>query len=208
MAKKLEAVPTKPEPGVITLAMEIELQPRQVAYLASMVPGDNTETDIRKAQSIILRLVEDQADGGLMLKAGEVKLIRDSTGVDPSCGADLLPFVQATTGRADGCLTINTKVDPAFEAGLQEIATMRGVEIAELIRDTVQYGWFNNWYETLPQLPRQVLMTEADQAGLEELLGGKFSTGTELAALVRRFTGAEGGLFNELPKIMANEVTM
>ncbi len=195
MPKKVDQ-PVTSQPNVI-LPMEVALSAGQVKYLASMVSGDNQEPEIRKAQSVILRLIDDQTAGGLMLNVREVKRITDSTGLDPSCGEDLLPFLQAGTGRTDGCLTVPVKVDPAYEPGLQDIATVRGTDIAGVLRDTVHMVLDNSWYEHLPVQPAHIMMTEADHAGMQELLGGKFTNGTELAALIRKALNTEGGIFNE-----------
>lgn len=193
MAKKVD-FPSASAPQVL-LPMEIPLAAQQVKYLASMVDSANTDTDVRKAQSAILRLIEDQTAGGLMLNVQEVKRITDSTGLDPSCGADLLPFLQASTGRKDGCRTITIKVDPAYEPALQDIASVRGMDIESICRDTMQVCFDNSWYEHLPIQPRHIMVTEADHAWLEDALGAKFVTGTDLVNLVRKLMGGESGLF-------------
>lgn len=190
-------------PASCLVPLELTLNAQQMAYLASMVASEDSE--FRKVQSVILRLVEDQAAGGLMLKPGEVKRITDSTGLDPSCGADLLPFLQVGTGRADGCRTVTVAVDPAYEEALKEVARVRGWEVDQIVKETLQVAFDNEWYEHLPWQPERVLMTKEDKAGIEELLGGKFATGTELAALIRKTIGADAGLFTE-PETVSPEV--
>ncbi len=189
----------------VLVPLEITLNPAQMAYLASMV-AHSEDSDFRKVQSVILRLVEDQAAGGLMLRAEEVKRITDSTGLDPSCGADLMPFLQAGTGRAEGCLTCVVPLDPAYEEAVREVARVRGCQAEDIIRDMLHVGFMQEWYEHLPEQPEHVLMTKADKKSLEELLGEKFTYGTELASMVRKALGAEGGLFSE-PEMPGARVT-
>lgn len=197
MAKTKAMALSIPDPhSSCLIPLEVTLNAAQMAYLASMV-ADSEESEFRKVQSVILRLVEDQAAGGLMLRSDEVTRIKDSTGLDPACGADLMPFLQASTGRADGCLTCTVPLDPAYEEAVREVARVRGCDPQDIIRDMLSVGFMQEWYEHLPWQPEHVLMTKADKQGLEELLGEKFTYGTELAALVRKAVAAEGGLFGE-----------
>lgn len=187
MAAKKEAT--------VIIQMEIPLTQEQISYLSEMT--DEGDTPIRRVKSVIMSLIEDQAGGGLMLDPGVVRKITDSTGVDPASGEDLIPFLAHGTGRIEGCRVATIKIDPAYEPALQEIATLRQMDIDAIVKETLEVCFDNEWYEHLPTRVRQVLMSEADHADLSGLLGKTFTTGTELAELVRKATGATGGLFTE-----------
>lgn len=186
------------------LMMDVPLSQRRLDYLASTVEAPGTPAE--KAKAVILALVEAMADGGLMLSADEVQRIRESTGVELTCGADLLPFLSEATGREAGCRVIKILIDPAYETPLDEIATVRGQTVEEILRETLQVALDNNWYESLPEAPRTFRMTEVDAKALEEVLGETFANGTDLAKLIRKTMGTDGGLFDDGPPSVEKEL--
>ena len=178
----------------VKLLTTLELTNEQYSALASMTTGD--QPDSEKAQSVVLKLVRDVADGGLLLTPDEVARITDATGVDPSCGEDLIPYLSAGSGIEEGCHIFKAAIDPVYMTRLEEIAGFREWPIQQVVQEMVDHCLENNWYEEITDQPRHVRMTEDDVKALEEVLEGKFSTGTELAELIKGLTSGSG-LFAE-----------
>jgi len=134
----------------------------------------------------------------MLLTSDEVKRIQQATGLDPTCGEDLLPYLSASTGFEDGMHVVKALVDPVWWPGILQVAEYRGWPPEQLIQETLDWCLDNQHYEYLPEIPRHVLMSEKDVKELEEALGGKFTSGSDLAGLIKKLVGG-GGLFDEVP---------
>ena len=133
------------------------------------------------------------AEGGMMLSAAITSRISEIVGedIDPE---QLPALVEQALSRRGGKLCGYYEIDPAYEEALREIADQQGVEISALIQDMMDTAMDNGWLYSIDPRPQQVLMTQEDHAQLESMLGEKFTTGSELAALVRQALGATASL--------------
>lgn len=187
---------SKPRSTDVVFSLDFTLTQERFAYLAEMAQAK--DTPLRKAQSAILGLVEQASAGGLMLTADELERIKQSTGVDPSCGEDLLPFLVEGTGREEGKLVVKFLVDPAYITPLEEIAKVRGGSVEDIVRETLEVCFDNGWYEQLPMEHLPLRVTPGDREKLEQLLGGTFATGSDLVKLIEMQIGG-GNLFDDMP---------
>lgn len=190
MAKpqRTELPAAAPPPEVVRVMLELHLKPEDYAALLETqgVAGSN---DLERVRNMAARLLVDQARGGLMIDPRTMQHIQEATGLDPATGEDLLPYLSAATGREEGRLTLKVHIDPEYELALANIAQGRGVTSEELFDGVVQQVLDNGWWEIVDPAPEHVLMNSADKAQLEDLLGGKFTTGRDLVGLIRRVLG-------------------
>lgn len=175
----------------------IRLSDTKVAYLAKMNPNGDQPVD-ESAAAVICKMAEELANGGMILTSSEIQRIIQATGLDPSCGEDLLPFLSAATGFEDGMHVVKCLIDPVWWPGIVQVAEYRGWSPEQVIHETLDWCLDNQHYEHLPEIPRHVLMSEKDVKELEEVLGGKFTSGCDLAAQIKKLVGG-GGLFDEVP---------
>jgi hypothetical protein len=180
--------------------VDLALSTERFETIKAMVENEAL-TDTQKIGGVALSLLQDLADGGLMLKAEEVARIATATGLDPECGEDLIEAISAGTGREEGSLKVFILIDPSYEMAYQEIADMRGQPIQQLFQDLMDFVIAQQWVNDLPseKQPVAVLMTPEDKAELEKLLGGKFQTGTDLAGLVKKLVADSTDLFADVP---------
>ena len=184
--------------GAKTLVFEIPMEMSEAHFttLSKMIEGEQPPKE--KVVALTTTALTELAEGGLILTGDEVKQITDATGLDPTCGSDLLPFLAVKTGFEDGMHLVHAHVDPVFWAQLEQNAEYRNWPIDQLIQETLDWCLENNHYEYLPEVPRHVLMTDNDAKEIEELIGGKFTTGTQLATLIKKLVSGDS-LFEETP---------
>ena len=151
-------------------------------------------SEAQKVGGVALQLLNDLAEGGMMLKSDDMEAIRQATGIDVESGADLIAPLSEATSRKSGMLMIPYYVDPSVEAAYQNIADMQSRTVQELFQEVTDFVIENEMvYNLLPQQrPDAVYMTPAARAELVGVLEGEFSNGTELAKLVKKFIGADG----------------
>jgi len=185
-------------PETLVYSPEIRLKPEHAADIVNRVAGDLTET--QKVGLVATQYLTDIAEGGLLLTNEELHRIAESTGVEATCGEDLLTVIAEGSGREEGKLKVPIIIDPAYESAYEEVAQSQGRTIQEILQETVDVVMDREWvYELIPSnRPEQVLMSPAVKRELEEILGEKFSTGMDLAGLVKKALGMEGGLFADL----------
>lgn len=184
---------------VITYNLDLPLKSEQASALLEMaVENPDATTDAQKIGGIALQLLRDQADGGLMIRPGEMQRITEATGVDPECGEDLVQVLSGATGVEEGKHRVAVLIDPSYYPAYQEIAAIQERPVEALFQEAIDAALEQEWvYQLKPeQAPARILMPPSIKEELEQLLDGKFSTGTELAALVKKAIGGDG-LFGE-----------
>lgn len=172
--------------------VDVPLSDAQLKVLAEGALGEGTPAD--KVRGVTVTIMQQLADGGMMLSPLDMKKIVQSTGIDPASGSDLLPFLAKGTGRRDGMRIVEVVLDPVYESAYEEIAKFQGRTLDDLFNDVVRQILDNEWvYEVNPR-PAAVLMAPEDKAELEDLLGAKFENGTALIKLLRNALGADNPL--------------
>lgn len=183
----------KPTEALKIFNVDLPLTEGQAQKIYELVTEEGL-TEAQKIGGVALGLLQHQAEGGLMLKSAEIDAIEQCTGVALEEGIDLIPILSEATGRVEGKLMIPYYVDPADEAGYQAIADAQGRSIEEVFQEITTYVMDNEMvYNVMPpNRPEAVYMLPATKQELEGILEGTFSNGTELAALVKKFIGADG----------------
>lgn len=165
---------------------------------ADTICGLIEDPNISPVQKIFAAAAEAMrsiAAGGKILSASIVDRIEQILGDD--FDEEILPeLIEQASHRRGGNLCGYWEIDPVYEKALSETADMRGVTLQELVQDMMDTAMDNEWLYQVDPRPTQVLMTSEDKAQVEELLGRKFSNGTELAEAIRSFCGSDSGIFS------------
>jgi hypothetical protein len=142
----------------------------------------------------------DFCEGALILQAPVVKKMAEAFGRPITSIDTVVEMFQRGVGRKDGKMQITISLDPAYEGVAQQAAEFQGRTIPEVMQDAWDTAWDNgDFYDPRPHADR-VLMTLADKKELVEILGKDFSTGTELAGLIKTYAADHEGLFSEVTK--------
>jgi len=186
----------------VRLNFEVELKAEYLPVLAAQMEGPETMTKAQKIRDMAEQALTELATGGVMFTPDEVKLVHDSTGVTLSTAEELIPFIVDIAAMEDGFHVVKVKIDPEYYRAYEEIAQGRESTVDTIVQEITDQVIRDGWIEELRPYPRHVVMNEAAAAELEEVLGGKFQTGTELLDLVRKKleSPAEeetGGLFDD-----------
>jgi hypothetical protein len=205
MARKQQ---TDKTPESVTFSVEIPVAKEHMPVLAELCQ-DKSLNDPQIVQALAYTSLLEMGRGGLLLRADEVKRIEDASGVSLGCGEDILPYLSEQTGIEEGCIKVSVRIDPSYEAPYREIAAMQQRPIEELFQEAMDMVLANEWAYEIPvgERPIHILMPPAAKQELEEILGAKFSTGMDLAALVKKSLGGSAGLFDDLsPSNVGHEV--
>lgn len=199
MARQSNAQPTTK-----IFNIDLELSQAHIETLLAMVaPGAEALTDAQKIGGVALGLLRYQAGGGLMLRPKELERIAESTGLDPTCGEDLLDAISKSTGMAEGKYVLKINVDPVWMEYFKQPAEIQGRTVEDVIQEVMDYVMDNDPMQYLVMgQPQLIRMTEKDFAALTSLLGEKFDNGTELVKLIKQTLG--GPLAEEEPEPMSN----
>ena len=179
-----------------TFNVDITLSDEEIASVCDQIEADAV-SDVQKVRIAAIKLVQGLAQGGLMLWPIEVQKIEESTGVSLGTGDDLLPYLSAATGLENGLYTYKAQIDPIYHQRMEEISQIRGWSVQQMIDEMILACLENNWYESIPDQPDRILMTAESRKELQELLGQKFDSGTELAELIKQFLGVGVPLLEE-----------
>ncbi len=192
MARKTDKADT------VVFSSEISLSRDHVSALVEMC-DDKTLNQHQVVEALALTCLTQLADGGMLLLASEMQRITDATGISPINGEELIPYLSASTGREEGKLKVSVLIDPAYEESYAEIAKMQDRDIEELFQEGMDMVLANEWAYEIPseRRPIHVLMPPQAKAELEEILGEPFSTGSDLAKLVKKALGGSAGLFDD-----------
>jgi hypothetical protein len=192
------------KPSTVRFNLQIDLKPEEVPVLTGLVDGEIN--DMQKLVTLTESLLRDTAGGGMMLTPEELARITEATGVDPTCGEDLIPLLSEAAGIEEGKMTFKVSIDPAYEEYYKEPAEMQGRTVKDLIQDIfdtfmdqdpLEYNMGNMGF------PEVFRMTQKDKELVEKILGAKFQDGTSLAKLIQQALG--GGLFDDVESNVGQE---
>src|SRR5512146_3497541 len=167
-------------------ALRVVLDTRDAERLAEAVPGAASLAE--KLGSLAATALSDLAGGGLLVDPATVEEIR-RRGVELSYGRDLIPAIEQARGYADGQVAGQWRLDPVWAPRLQEIAARQGVSVQELVQRIIDEIMGRGWiYDVEPDDGRTLHVTAADEKLLEEILGRKGITGSDVVAYLRSLT--------------------
>lgn len=181
------------EPSTTTLSVDLVIDQKHMDAIAGSVPGEGSAG--HKTAQVALGLLEQIAEGGMMLPPLIVAKMRESLGKDPEL-TDILDQFEKGVGRRGGQLSITISLDPVHEQTLREAAKFNNFATPELYMQNLwDTFWDNGWvHDTIPA-PVCVRMTPQDFSDLQDLLGKGFSNGTELVAAIRDYANSGAGIF-------------
>lgn len=167
--------------------VDLQLDESESEQVINMVDDPALDTDSKKIGAVAVTCLKELANGGVLLTAAEVEHIAASTGVRLSCAEDILPFVANGSGYSGGKMVVHIEIDPADVEAHEGIARTQDRTVQELFQETLNSALDQEWdYQLTPeQRPLRILMSPREAEELSTMLGGKFSTGRELSALLR-----------------------
>ena len=181
MAKKADKV---------LIALEMSLTQEQAESLSGML-ADSDESDSAKIRRVVEESMAEIAKGGMIITADELSKIQQATNIDPTCGEDLLPFLEAGAAMEAGHNVVRVRFDPTVYEGYRQHAEIQGREVEDLFQEVIDKAIDEEWMYSMEPRPHRILMTPEDHNSLEEVLGEKFEDGTKLAGMIRRVLGVE-----------------
>jgi hypothetical protein len=144
--------------------------------LMKLVEGDLPPA--QKIERVVNDLVQDLADGGLMLSGVEMRRIQEAS---PGAGPDeIIDAIEESQGLEDGQVVIKWSVDPTLIEPLQNIADTQGNTIQEVIQNLMDTAASEGWFYDFNPKPRTFFLEESDHKLLEEAMGQDNPTGTDV----------------------------
>lgn len=165
-----------------TFSIEVSLTDSQAAAFDQTVQGDMPIG--RKLSGIATGVLAHVADGGMVIDPITMGRITDLVGEITNC-EDLVPHIEKSTGRRDGCLVAEWLIDPTYEPMLRGIAESQGRTVQEIVQDGMNYAMGQGWLYEVTAQPEKVLFAEEDMVAVREILGKERVTGTDIAKFIR-----------------------
>lgn len=164
--------------------VQIELKPETATEIANSVQVEGL-TDISKLSSIASGLMEQLAEGGIMLDVGDVQRLRD-TGRDIDGAEDIVKMAEQGVGFNKGQFTISADVDPDTLPAMKEYAERCGLDLNELGTQMMAMAIDQGWIWEVQPGYRAVRLTPETNKLIAEITGlpGDFS-GDQLARWLR-----------------------
>jgi hypothetical protein len=167
-----------------TLAVELKLDDKDVKLICSAVPGDFSAAT--KVGRVALSLLNDLADGGMMLPCESVAAVRKAiSSIRPE---DIVSSVESSVNRQGDHLVLKMAIDPSWEPRLREIAEIRGHPVEQLMQECMATAMSQGWLydNVIPPDPPPVSFSRNDYESLRKVVaaGGPLF-GEDIAAWVR-----------------------
>jgi hypothetical protein len=118
------------------------------AIAAVPIPGEEL-TPITKCGMIAAGLLDQLAEGGIMLAAEDVERLRD-TGAEVQEASDIVEMAEKSMGRKAGQYEFMAALDPMHVQGMRDIAESNGVPLERLATEILQFGLDNDWGYAVP----------------------------------------------------------
>lgn len=174
---------------------QLYLPDSTVQKVAGGIPGESGI--VEKIFGVARGLLESLAAGGMMIGPKIVAHLNEIVGHDFD-ESELPALVEKGCGKRDGRVGGWWDVDPVYVESMKEQARLSGITVEQLISDMMHFAMDNCWWQQFPgAMPDIFRVKPQDKQELEELLGSQFSNGTELVGAIRRFAGADAGIFAE-----------
>lgn len=156
----------------------------QAAYdkLMTLVEGDLPP--VQKIEKVVNDLVQDLADGGLMLSGIDMKRIQEAA---PGAGPDeIIDAVEESQGLEDGQVVIKWAVDPTLIEPLQNIADTQGTTVQDVVQNMMDTASSEGWFYEFNPKPHVVFVNVEDFKSIAALLGKEHPTGVDLVKWLQK----------------------
>lgn len=194
---KPNRTPQPPNVASTTFTIDITVPNKFIPLILSAVPGE--ESTGSRVAAMAEGALLDLCEGGIMLQSPVIKKLNEAFGASVEV-EDIVGQFQRGVGRKDGKLQITISLDPAYEGIAQQAADFQGVDIPRVMQNAWDTAWDNgDFYDPRGRVGRVVMPAES-KAELVKILGKDFSTGTELAGLIKAYAIEHEGLFSEVDK--------
>jgi hypothetical protein len=173
----------------LTIPMNLDISRESYAKLAAARNTTGNETMTAFALGAMCgQLIESYANGGLMIRAENVKHLEDATATSIATETALVAAVQKKNSREMGKNTVPVNFDDAVFPAIEEHARTVGMTTQEvlddmahrMVRDSLAFYISNQNYEPV------VYLTEAQGRKLEKIIGKRHINGDDILALVEK----------------------
>lgn len=146
---------------------QIELKPETAIEIAKSIQAEGM-TDISKLASVATGLMEQLAEGGIMLAEPDVQRLRD-TGHEIEDAEDIVVMAETGVGFKKGQFTISAEVDPQELPPLEALAASNGTSLQEMGNQMMAFAIDQGWLYEVPAGYRSVRLTPETNKMIAEI---------------------------------------
>lgn len=179
---------------LVTYTVQITATPESLRKVFSDVLGEIPPMSEvgEKLSGIMTSHLNTLASGGMVLDPKTVKKIETMAGKLRE-GEQLVPLVEKATSMRGENLVASWEIDPVYLPVLSEYASSRGISVAQLVQQAMDYGMKQGWWFSLPDAPSLEFSAEdwkflLEAVGLPE--GRNKLTGTDVVRHIKANQGA------------------
>ena len=148
---------------------QVELKPQTATEIANAIKSEGM-TDISKLSSVAAGLLEQLAEGGIMLSVEDVQRLRD-TGHEVEDAADIVEMAETGIGFKRGQFVFAAEIDPEVLPALREYAAQCGVTLEELGTQTINFAIDQGWVWETPYRYRAIRLQPESNKAIAEMTG-------------------------------------
>lgn len=163
-----------------TIQIDATLAEEQIERLAAAVPEELSV--VAKLSGIATGLLRDLADGAIMLDS---QTSRHVLGLIGSI-EELVPSLERANHMHQGRIVAEWLLDPIWLPALEEMATMQGVTVQDLVQNAMDYAMDQGWLYQIPVEPMKLRFAPEDLKVLAEIIGVENPTGTDIARWITK----------------------
>lgn len=147
-----------------------------------------------KVAGIATGLLNELADGGLMLTADQASRIQSILG--ETTGEAIIKAADKAAGRRGGGVVVEWVADPSWVGSFEDTAKQQGITLSALVQQMMDTAVDNGWFYQMSIQPRRILLSEAADRYLRQVMGRDVFTGEDIVQLVKeKIAEADGDLF-------------
>lgn len=165
------------------LAFQISLPPNVATTIADRIPGEEL-TAIDKLASVAEGLMEQLAEGGIMLSAADVERLSE-TGHEVADAEDIVKMAESAVNFDQGQYVFRAVIDPANMPPLEELAKSNGISVEQMATDMLNYGIEQDWLYEVPPGYKSVRLTPEQNRMIAAMIGVPDFNGVHLEKFLR-----------------------
>jgi hypothetical protein len=169
--------------------MPVDQNKKSVVITFELLPSDYKKTMTKLGNDGLVdaveSLVSNYVNGGIVLSPSEVARIGRVLRKTVESSDEIVKKVEESTGVKDGMNVLKVPMDPAIVDSYADIAACFGSKPEDFIVETVMQVLGAGWVHGLNRSEYTLVVSDNDKKYLEELLGKRGVTGTDLVNLVK-----------------------
>jgi len=167
----------------MTFPVDVELPEPKVRFICDQIQVDMT--DGQKIAGVVQSAMDDLGEGGMVVSGKVMEQIHNLVG-ELADDQDLVRYIEAAKGMADGKLVIPWAPDPTYLPVLEDTANRQGIMVTRVGQDLMDYAASQGWLYALAPDTVTMFFTREDFRMLCEAFDKEHITGTEIADFIRQ----------------------